>query len=135
MKVTDKILTALTGLFLLLLPLQFLFAGVGIYGGGFETHEAFGAGLLHLITLIVPIVALIGKRWKYAGIWFGLFVLIFLQISMVSIGRDAGTEWVSALHPFMAFLFWPYVYFLVWKPLREETVGGTQAAEAAPATA
>lgn len=135
MRTIDKVLIGLTGLFLLLLPLQFLFAGVGIYGGGFETHEAFGAGLLHLITLIVPIVALIAKRWKYAGIWFGLFVLIFVQISMVSIGRDADVEWISALHPFMAFLFWPYVYFLVWVPLRKETAAEIEAGASAPVPA
>lgn len=120
MKTIDKVLLGLTGLFLVLLPLQFLFAGLGMFGGGFETHEAFGAGLLHLITLLVPIVALIAKRWKIAALWFGLFVAIFVQISLISIGRDADSAWISALHPFMAFLYWPYTYFLVWSPLKEE---------------
>jgi hypothetical protein len=133
MKITDKILLALTGLFLLLLPLQFLFAGVGVFGGGYDTHEAFGAGLLHLVTLLVPIVALIARRWKVAGLWFGLFVAIFVQISLISIGRDAGSAWISALHPFMAFLYWPYVYFLVWLPLREETGAGDGGGEVAAA--
>src|SRR4051794_10680315 len=58
--------TGLTGAFLVLLPLQFLFAGVGIFGGDFGIHEAFGAGLLHAITILMTIFALIGKRWKFA---------------------------------------------------------------------
>lgn len=129
MKTTDRILIGLAGLFLVLLPLQFLFAGVGVFGGGFDTHEIFGAGVLHGITLLMTIVALVAKRWKTAGISFALVVVIFLQISLVSIGRDADSAWVSALHPFLAFCYWPYVYFLIWKPLREEaeTAGAVSA--------
>lgn len=121
MKISDRILTGVTAAFLVLLPLQFLFAGVGVFGGGFDTHEWFGAVLLHLITILMTIAALVAKRWKLAGISFGLVVLIFLQISLVSIGRDADSPWISALHPFMAFCYWPYVYFLIWNPLRRET--------------
>lgn len=120
MKTTEKILLGLAGLFLVLLPLQFLFAGVGVFGGGFDTHEWFGAGLLHLITILMTIAALVAKRWKAAGLSFGLVVLFFVQISLVSIGRDAGTPWISAIHPLLAFSYWPYVYFLIWRPLREE---------------
>jgi hypothetical protein len=113
--------TGLTGAFLVLLPLQFLFAGVGVFGGDFGIHEAFGAGLLHLLTILMTIFALIGKKWKYAGLSFAVVVAIFVQISLVEIGRDAGSPWISALHPFMAFLYWPYVYFLIWLPWRAET--------------
>lgn len=124
MKIADRTLVSLTGLFLVLLPLQFLFAGVGVFGGGFDTHEWFGAGLLHLITILMTIAALARKRWREAGIAFGLVLLIFLQIAMVSIGRDADSAWLAAIHPFMAFCYWPYVYFLIWQPLR----GGTEEA-------
>lgn len=120
MKISEKIMLGLAGLFLVLLPMQFLFAGVGVFGGGFDTHEWFGAGLLHLITILMTIAALVAKRWKAAGLSFGLVVLFFLQISLVSIGRDAGTPWISAIHPLLAFSYWPYVYFLIWRPLREE---------------
>ncbi|MGH2958709.1 MAG: DUF6220 domain-containing protein [Solirubrobacterales bacterium] len=108
--------TGLTGAFLVLLPLQFLFAGVGVFGGSFDTHEAFGAGLLHLITILIMIFALIMKQWKLAGLAFALVLTIFLQISLVEIGRDADSPWISAIHPFLAFLYWPYVYFLIWLP-------------------
>ena len=108
--------TGLTGAFLVLLPLQFLFAGVGIFGGDFGIHEAFGAGLLHLITILMTIFALIGKQWKFAGLSFALVVAIFIQIAMVSLGQDNDSPWISAIHPFLAFLYWPYVYFLIWTP-------------------
>lgn len=120
MKVQDKVLLGLTAAFLILLPLQFLFAGVGIFGGGFDTHEMFGAGLLHLITILMMIAALVAKRWQAAAYSFGLVVLFFVQIAMVSVGRDAGSAWISAIHPFLAFSYWPYTYFLIWLPLKSE---------------
>lgn len=121
MRVQDKILTGLTGLFLVLLPLQFLFAGVGVFGGDFGIHEAFGAGLLHLITILMMIAALVAKRWQAAGLSFALVAVFFLQIFMVEIGRNADSPWLTALHPFLAFCYWPFVYFLIWLPLRRDT--------------
>lgn len=133
MKVPDKILLGLAALFLVLLPLQFLFAGVGIFGGDYGIHEAFGAGLLHLITLLMTFAALAAKRWQLAGYSFGLVVLIFVQIFLVEIGRDAGTPWISAIHPLLAFSYWPYVYFLIFTPLRREQSQGVSAATSAAA--
>lgn len=104
--------------FLILLPVQFFLAGLGIFGGEFEVHEAFGAGLLHLVVLLIVIAALVAREWKIAGLAFGLFVVIFLQIALVGIGRDHG-EWIAALHPFLAFSYWPFVYFLIWLPLSQ----------------
>lgn len=125
--------TGLTAAFLVLLPLQFLFAGVGIFGGDFGVHEAFGAGLLHLITILMTIFALIAKQWRLAGLSFALVVAIFVQIFMVEIGRDADSPWLSAIHPFMAFLYWPFVYFLIWLPWRE--LKATQSPTTEPAVA
>lgn len=126
--------TGLTAAFLVLLPLQFLFAGVGVFGGDFDLHEAFGAGLLHLITLLMMIFALICKQWKFAGLSFAIVFVIFLQISLVEIGRDADSPWVSAIHPFLAFLYWPFVYFLIWLPWRAVQAESTPAEEPATAT-
>jgi uncharacterized membrane protein YhaH (DUF805 family) len=124
--------TGLTGLFLILLPLQFLFAGFGVFGGDYGVHEAFGAGLLHLITILMTITALIAKKWRFAGLSFALVLTIFLQIAMVSIGRDAGEPWLSAIHPFLAFLYWPYVYFLIWTPWRAEQATTAPPSEPTP---
>jgi hypothetical protein len=115
-----KAFTFLTAAFLVLLPLQFLFAGVGIFGGDFGIHEAFGAGLLHLLTILMTITALINKEWKFAGLSFAVVFAIFVQISLVEIGRDAGSPWISAIHPLLAFLYWPFIYFLIWLPWRAQ---------------
>ena len=48
----------------------------------------------------------------------------------VEIGRDAGSPWISGLHPLLAFSYWPYAYFLIWRPLRE--AGTSTASEADP---
>lgn len=129
MKFVHSAFTGLTGAFLVLLPLQFLFAGVGVFGGGFDTHEAFGAGLLHLITILMTILALVLKQWKFAGLSFAVVVTIFLQISLVEIGRDADSPWISALHPFLAFCYWPFVYFLIWLPWKELNTAGESQSE------
>lgn len=115
-----KTLVFLTGAFLILLPLQFLFAGFGVFSGDYDIHEAYGAGLLHLVVLLMVISALVAREWKFAGLAFAVFVVIFIQISLVEIGRDS-SEWIAAFHPFLAFCYWPFVYFLIWLPLREPT--------------
>lgn len=120
--------TGLTGAFLVLLPLQFLLAGVGVFGGDFGIHEAFGAVLLHGITLLMTIFALVGKQWKFAGLSFAMVFVIFLQISLVEIGRDPGSPWISAVHPFLAFLYWPYAYFLSWLPWRAQSAASEPSA-------
>jgi hypothetical protein len=51
--------------------------------------------------------------WAQAGWSFGLFVIITIQVAIVGIGRDMDQTWVSGLHPAIAFLTWPYVYFIV----------------------
>ncbi len=114
--------TFLTGLFLVLLPLQFLIAGYGVFSGKFDAHEAFGAGLLHGLMLLMVIAAMVARRWRLAGLAFLMFAVVFLQIGLVEIGRDNDAPWVSALHPFLAFCYWPYTYFLLWRPVRGEAV-------------
>lgn len=118
MNVARKIFVVLTALFLVLLPLQFLFAGYGVFSGKYGSHEAFGAGLLHGIMLLMVLAALVARRWKLAGLAFLMFAVVFIQIGFVEIGRDNDSPWVSALHPFVAFLYWPYAYFLLWRPVR-----------------
>jgi hypothetical protein len=125
--------TGLTGAFLVLLPLQFLFAGVGVFGGDFGIHEAFGGMFLHLLTLLMTIFALIGKQWKFAGLSFALFIAIGVQVALVEIGQNADSPWISALHPFMAFLYWPYVYFLIWLPWKAQNTAGAPPSEPAAA--
>lgn len=130
MQYVSKTFTGLTALFLILLPLQFLFAGYGVFSGKYDTHEWFGAGLLHLITILMTITALILKRWRVAGLSFAVVAVIFLQISLVSIGQDNDSAWVSAFHPFLAFCYWPFVYFMIWLPDKAERTAGEATATA-----
>ncbi len=116
--------------FLVLLPLQFLFAGYGVFSGKYGTHEGFGGGLLHLLTLIMFITAAIARRWRLAGMSLLLFVVMTFQIGFVDIGRSADQPWLSALHPFLAFCLWPFTYFLIWR--RAEAPAATDAPTAAP---
>src|SRR4051812_35635814 len=102
MRIANSIFSWILLAFLVLLPLQFAIAGYGIFSGKFDAHEAFGAGLLHGLVLLALIAALVARRWKLAGITFVLFLLFFLQISLVQIGRDNDAAWISGLHPFIA---------------------------------
>jgi hypothetical protein len=125
MTVARKTFTFLTGLFLVLLPLQFLFAGYGVFSGKYDTHEMFGGLLLHGLTLLMTIAALVARQWKLAGLAFLMVLVIGLQVALVDIGRDNDAPWISALHPFLAFCYWPYTYFLLWRPVRVDAVTPT----------
>lgn len=120
MNAARKVFIVLVALFLVLLPLQFLIAGYGVFGGGYDEHEVFGGMVLHGLTALMTIAALLARRWKLAGLAFVMVVVMGLQIGLVEIGRDADQPWISALHPFLAFCYWPYTYFLLWKPVRSE---------------
>lgn len=116
MSVTRTIALALTGLFLVLLPLQFLFAGYGVFSGKYDTHELFGGLVLHGITLLMAIFFAVGRQWKFSGLAFVLVLAIFVQIGFAAMARENDQPWLGALHPFMAFCYWPYVYLLIWRP-------------------
>lgn len=118
MNVARTIPLALTGLFLILLPLQFLFAGFGIFDNNFDLHEVFGGLVLHAITLLMAIGFAAVRQWRFAALSLAMVIVIFLQIALVSIGQDNGQPWVSALHPFLAFCYWPYAFFMIWEPAR-----------------
>ncbi|MCW2926262.1 MAG: hypothetical protein JWM86_230 [Thermoleophilia bacterium] len=101
--------------YLILLPVQFLLAGMGVFGGDLEVHQAFGGLLLHIvIPALLLITAGIGRMgWPQAGWSLLLFAIITLQIAMVEIGRNMDEPIVSGLHPAIALLTWPYVHFVV----------------------
>lgn len=121
MNVARTTLLVLAGAFLILLPIQFAVAGYGIFSGDYDAHEVLGGLVLHALVLLMVIAALAGRLWERAGWAFLMFVVIFVQIALVSIGRDAGHAWVSGLHPFLAFCYWPFTYFLIWQPVRGMT--------------
>jgi hypothetical protein len=99
--------------YVILLPVQVLLAGMGIMGGDIEVHEGFGAVVLALlIPLLMLVFGLIGRIWKLA--LMGLLLSVILHGIMFLPSQD--NNWVAGLHPMIAVLSWPYVWFLMLLP-------------------
>ena len=92
----------LTGLFALVAFFQPFTFGLGYFGAsdGFDLHEALGVGLLHGLTLLALIAALVSPERRRLAPWaLGLLVLVTVQISLVGARDDAAG--VAALHPLL----------------------------------
>src|SRR3954447_11791774 len=84
-----------------LVVLQVFFAGLGIFGASsFDTHKSFG-NILHALTAILLILAIVGPRTgRDIGMAAGLVILVTVQIGLVSARDDA--PGLAALHPVLA---------------------------------
>jgi hypothetical protein len=84
-----------------LVVLQVFFAGLGIFGASsFDTHKAFG-NVLHGLTALLLLLAIAGPRTgRDIGMAAGLFILVTIQIGLVSARDDA--PGLAALHPVLA---------------------------------
>ncbi len=104
--------------YLAALVLQFALAGFGVMGGDVELHMFFGGTFLHIvIPLALMVTAWLGNLgWQQVLLGFGLFVLLTVQILLVVIGRDMGSNAAAGLHPAFALLSAGYVYFWVLEP-------------------
>jgi hypothetical protein len=137
----------LISIFAVLVPLQFFFAGAGIFraepGEGesvshdtfedkFELHAATGHLLFIpgvFLLLIFILIAWTGPR--SIGATVGLGVLLFIQILLPSAG-----DWIAALHPVNALLILFLTWFLAWRAWRGNLLipPSRLAAPAGPAT-
>ena len=83
--------------------LQVFFAGLGIFGAtSFETHKTFG-NILHPLTAVLLILAIVGPRTgRDIGMAAALVILVTIQIGLVSARDDA--PGLAALHPVLAIL-------------------------------
>jgi hypothetical protein len=102
----DRVTTAYGALALLwavAVVLQVFFAGLGIFGASsFKTHTDFG-GILHGLTAVLLILAILGPRTgRDIGMAAGLVVLVTVQIGLVGARDDA--PGLAALHPVLALL-------------------------------
>jgi hypothetical protein len=88
-------------LFVVLVVVQVFFAGLGIFGAtSFDTHRSFG-NVLHGLTAILLILAILGPRTRRdIGMAVGLVVLVTIQIGLVGARDDA--PGLAALHPVLA---------------------------------
>ncbi len=116
MNVARTTFAVLTGLFLLLLPVQFLIAGYGLFGGDLDAHMGFGMMVLHGLMLLMAITAAVARMWKLAGLSLLMFLVVFVQVGLV----ELDSAWIAGLHPFIAFCYWPFTYFLLWRPVRTD---------------
>lgn len=121
MTVARKIYVVLTALFLVLLPVQFLLVGYGLFGGDLDVHMAFGMTVLHGLMLLMAITAAVARMWKLAGLSLLMFVVVFVQVALT----EVDSAWIAGLHPLIAFLYWPFTYFLLWRPVRGEATSLT----------
>lgn len=124
--------------YLALLPVQFLLAGAGVMGGDLQQHMMFGGMVLHvIIPALMMVTALAGRLWSFAALAVLLFAILTLQVAMVPIGRELGSTLVAGLHPVVALLTWPYVYFVMLRPARARAAAAPPlvADETVPATA
>jgi hypothetical protein len=94
---------ALAMVFAGLVVLQVFFAGLGIFGAeSFDTHRSFG-NVLHALTAILLLLAVLGPRTtRDIAMAAGLVVLTTIQIGLVGAQDDA--LGVAALHPVLALL-------------------------------
>ena len=93
---------AVAGLFALVAFFQPFTFGLGYFGAsdGFDLHEALGGGLLHGLTLLMLIAALVSPERRRLAPWaLGLLVLVTVQIFVVGARDDAAG--VAALHPLL----------------------------------
>ena len=92
----------ITGLFVLGAFFQPFTFGLGYFGAsdGFDLHETIGGGVLHGLTLLALIAALISSDRRRDAPWaLGLLVLVTVQIFVVEARDDAAG--VAALHPLL----------------------------------
>ena len=120
--------------YIILLPVQVLLAGMGIMGGDIEVHMGFGAMILGLlIPLLMLVFGLIGRIWKLA--LMGVLLSVILHAIMFLPEQD--NDWVAGLHPTIAVLSWPLVWFWMLLPGRRSVAEADQVvvAETVPADA
>lgn len=118
--------------FVVLLPVQFLLGGMGIMGGDLEVHMGFGIMVLGtLIPLMLLVTGLVGRMWALAG----LGLLLGVVLHLLPIFPSAENAWVAALHPVIALLSWPFVYFVLLRGARERLAETRQVIVAEPAPA
>jgi Family of unknown function (DUF6220) len=110
----------------LLIVLQVFLAGLGIFGAsGFSAHRSFG-NVLHGLTAILLILAILGPRTpRDIGMAAGLVVLVTIQIGIVSTRDDA--PGIAALHPVLALAAMGLAVHMAIHALRQGRTGRARA--------
>jgi mercuric ion transport protein len=94
---------------------QFLLAGLGVFGAeSFQAHKDFG-GVFHLLALLLVVLALLVRRNRLDLILvIMLFVLITVQFALA----DADDKTVAAFHVVNALVIYTAAYHVLQRALR-----------------
>ena len=119
---------ALTGLFALIAFFQPFTFGLGYFRGtGFDLHEFLGFAVLHSLTLLILIAALVSpdrrRLWPWA---LGLLVLVTLQLGLIDARDDA--PGVAAFHPLLGVTALLMSMWMHWDARRPERLAPSQPA-------
>jgi Family of unknown function (DUF6220) len=98
MDMARKTYLVLAWLFVLAVVIQFLLAGLGVFGGeSIEAHRWWGFLALHLIPILMVVAAIIGRMGR--GV-IGFTVLVFLLVFLQPLFVDPGLEprWLRSFH-------------------------------------
>lgn len=132
---------------LILVLLQFLFAGLGVfsvippnpYAGGayfLQYHAFIGPILIAILSLVIVVIGFMARLpWRMTGMggaFFGLLVLQSLLLVPYHVAQDnasmAGLRPISGLHVLNAlFIFWLAVEWPFWARRDLAASGGAKA--------
>jgi hypothetical protein len=122
-------------LFLIGIAVQFFLAGLALFGEtDWDAHEELGFTLMHLLSLLAFVIALIGwlpRGWMDIGLSFLVFGLTTLQVALPSID----TGWIAAFHPLLALVLFLLAHQISnrdWRLLRMRELPRTTTPAAVP---
>ena len=121
---------------LIAIGLQFVFAGIGVFGAsilgitGFDAHKIL-AGVIHALLGLLLAAALVGRQPRAA---IGINAILFAVATVMMALPLASNADVKALHPVGALLvFW--LTYVVYQRSRAHQEASVTAPEAAPVAA
>jgi hypothetical protein len=105
----------IAALFILSVFVQFLLAGLGVFGAeSFDAHKDF-AGVFHLLALLLVVLALLVRRNRLDLILvITLFVLVTVQFAL----PEADDETVAAFHVVNALVIYTAAYHVLQRAVR-----------------
>lgn len=121
---TGFVVTA--GVFLAMLVVQVLLAGLGIFESGrwWSLHKSFGYSVVHLAAIVTVVFAYLadpGRRVLYLAV--GTLILLFV---MPGLATATSIGFLAAFHPVAAFVLFGLAVVLTeraWTHRREARVG------------
>jgi hypothetical protein len=119
---------------LIAIGLQFVFAGIGVFGAsilgitGFDAHKILG-GVIHALLGLLLAAAIVGRQPRAAIV---INAILFVVASVMMALPLATNADLKALHPVGALIVFWLTYVVYQRSLAVQRAAATEAAEAAP---